>query len=138
MKFNKEEVQELIKGTFIEVLGIAFQEDEDMDSLTATMVARSQLSQTMGILHGGVNIALAETVAGMGSNLLCAENEKCLGAQISANHMAGVDIGDTMIAKAQIIHQGKKTHVWTVNIFSEKTKKLVSTVNVMNAVVIKR
>lgn len=138
MLLNKNNIREKIRGTLIEEFDIEFIETDDNSSLEAVMHVTQKLSQTMGVLHGGATIALAESVAGVGSNVLCDEDEQCFGMQISASHISSAHIGDTVKAIGTILHKGRSTHVWDVAIYSEKTGRLVSSIKVTNAVVKKR
>lgn len=135
MKLNTNNIQERIKDTLIETLNITFIESDDQTSLEAIMPVEKQLSQTMGVLHGGATISLAESVAGVGSNTLCAHDEQCFGMQISASHISSAKIGDVVRAIGTLQHKGRSTHVWNVDVFSETTGKLISSVRVTNAVV---
>lgn len=101
----------------------------------ATMPVTEAHQQTMGYLHGGATIALAETIGGIGSYAILPEEEGCVGMQISASHLSSASLGDTVIAKAELQHKGRRTHVWDVNIYSQKTGRLVSTIKVTNAII---
>lgn len=131
MYLNKN-VSEHIKGSFIEVLDIHFIETDIWDELEATMLIREDLLQTSRVLHGGVTIAFAETLAGVASNVLCEADEYAFGIQVSANHVSHGQLNDTIRGKVTSVHLGRSTHVWDVNIYSEKTGKLVSSVKVTN------
>lgn len=135
MKLNTNNIQERIKDTLIETLNITFIESDDQTSLEAIMPVEKKLSQTMGVLHGGATISLAESVAGVGSNTLCAHDEQCFGMQISASHISSARLGDVVRAIGTLQHKGRSTHVWNVDVFSETTGKLISSVRVTNAVV---
>ncbi|NDV79558.1 PaaI family thioesterase [Dysgonomonas sp. 511] len=135
MKLDPQRITDHLKGTLMETLGIVFTESDDPESLEAFMPVEQMLTQTLGVLHGGATISLAETVAGAGSNMLCAEDEVCFGMQISASHISSTRVGDTVKAKGTIIHKGRTTHIWDVNVVSDKTGHLISSVRVTNAVV---
>lgn len=91
-------------------------------------------SRPDGILHGGANLALAETLAGLGSMLLVNLKEyDVLGTQVSGNH-TGVLIQGKALAKAKIVHRGNKTHIWNVDVTDEDSR-LISTVRVTNMIV---
>lgn len=101
----------------------------------ASMPVTEDNQQTMGFLHGGATIALAETIGGIGSYAILPQEEGCVGMQISASHISSANIGDTVIAKADLIHKGKRSHIWDVNIYSEKTGRLISSIKVTNAII---
>ena len=103
----------------------------------ATMPVDERTRQPFGILHGGASLALAETVAGLGSMILCQPDEMMVGMQVSGNHVSSAHEGDTVRAVATVIHQGRSSHVWDVNIYTS-TDKLVSSVRVVNSVMKKR
>lgn len=133
MRLDKNNIPERIQDTLIQTLRIQFIEDDE-PTLTATMPVGRFNCQTMGVLHGGATIALAETVSGIGSNLICAPNEQCFGLQISTNHIYSAQIGDTVRAVATILHKGRSTHVWDVQVSSINTGRIVSSVRVTNFV----
>ena len=103
----------------------------------ATMPVNHYTRQPFGVLHGGASLALAETVAGLGSMVLAKPDETIVGMQVSGNHVASAHEGDTVRAVATIIHAGRSSHVWNVDI-STSTGKLVSSVRVVNSVMKKR
>lgn len=137
MRIDTNNLRDRIKDTFMDTLRITFIEDDE-PTMVATMPVGRFNCQTVGVLHGGATIALAETVAGIASNALCKEDENCFGIQISANHVSSAQIGDTVRATATRIHIGRSSHVWDVKIISENTGKLISTVTVTNFVVKKK
>ncbi|MDH6358753.1 Cof-type HAD-IIB family hydrolase [Parabacteroides sp. PF5-9] len=107
------------------------------DRVEATMPVDVRTRQPFGILHGGATLALAETVAGLGSMIICKPDEIVVGMQVSGNHMSSAQEGDTVRAVATIIHKGRSSHVWDVHIYTS-TDKLVSAVRVVNSVIKKR
>lgn len=103
----------------------------------ATMPVDERTRQPFGILHGGATLALAETVAGLGSMILCRPDEIVVGMQVSGNHMSSAHEGDTVRAVGTIIHKGQSSHVWNVDVFTS-TDKLVSSIRVVNSILKKR
>ena len=133
MRLDKNNIREKIKDTMMESLKMEFFETDE-PTLEMTMPVGKFNSQTMGVLHGGATIALAETAAGVASNVMCNEDEACYGIQISANHVSSAKQGETVRAIARPIHIGKSTHVWVVDITSLSNNRLISTVTVTNFV----
>lgn len=127
-------MRERVKNTMVASLKMEFIENDE-PTLEVRMPVGHFNCQTMGVLHGGATISLAETAAGIASNLICADDEGCYGMQISANHVRSAHIGDTVIAIATAVHIGRTTHVWEVPITSMNTGKLISLVTVTNFVV---
>ncbi|MDR1330474.1 MAG: Cof-type HAD-IIB family hydrolase [Tannerella sp.] len=103
----------------------------------ATMPVDQRTRQPFGILHGGATLALAETVAGLGSMILCLPDEVMVGMQVSGNHVSSAHEGDTVRAVATIIHKGRSSHVWDVNVYTS-TDKLISSVRVLNSILKKQ
>lgn len=103
----------------------------------ATMPVDERTRQPFGILHGGATLALGETVAGLGSMILAKPDEIVVGMQVSGNHMSSAHEGDTVRAVGTIIHKGRSSHVWNVDVFTS-TDKLVSSIRVINSILKKR
>lgn len=120
------------KSTLMGNLGIQYTYASN-DRVEATMPVDHRTRQPFGILHGGASLALAETVAGMGSMLICGGDEFVVGMQVSGNHISSAHEGDTVRAVGTIVHKGRSSHVWNVDIFTS-TEKLVSSVRVVNSV----
>jgi 1,4-dihydroxy-2-naphthoyl-CoA hydrolase len=94
----------------------------------AKLIVTPDFQQPMGLLHGGVSIAIAEGVASFGGMILAdSHNSSVVGLEINGNHMTSVpaDQNKVIIAEGKVLHQGKTTQVWEVTIRTEDTKKLV-------------
>ena len=85
-------------------LGMQFLSTPDEDSCIAKMAVNESNCQPYGYLSGGASLALAETLAGVGSAALCPDNV-CVGINVSGHHVKAVKVGDTVTAKATIVHQ---------------------------------
>ena len=116
------------------VIQYTYASDERVE---ATMPVDYRTRQPFGILHGGATLALAETVAGLGSMIICESDEIVVGMQVSGNHISSAHEGDTVRAVATIVHKGRSSHVWNVDVFTS-TNKLVSSIRVVNSVIKKR
>ena len=120
------------KSTLMGNLGIQYTYASH-DRIEATMPVDERNRQPFGILHGGATLALAETVAGFGSMVICNPDEFVVGMQVSGNHISSAHEGDTVRAVGTIVHKGRSSHVWNVDVFTS-TGKLVSSVRVVNSV----
>lgn len=109
----------------------------DAGRIEATMPVDERTRQPFGILHGGATLALAETIAGLGSMIMVEADEFVVGMQVSGNHISSAHEGDTVRAVATIIHKGRSSHVWNIDVFTS-TDKLVSSIRVMNSILKKR
>lgn len=129
-----ENVNEINAHNLMGYIGIEVTKLEEKYA-EAVMPVTEKNQQTMGYLHGGATIALAESIAGIGSFNLIDESEACVGMQISASHVSSALLGDRVIAKCDLVHKGKRSHVWDVNIYSETRACLISTIKVTNAII---
>lgn len=126
-------VNEAMKNSLIGNLGIEVT-NIGKGIVEGFLILSEKNSRPGGILHGGANLSMAETLAGLGSMLLVDLNvNDVLGTQVSGNH-TGVLTDGKALATAKIIHQGNKTHIWSVDVRNENGK-LISTVRVTNMIV---
>ena len=137
MKYELNQIESLSKNTLIENLGIQFTYLSD-GRIEATMPVDKRTCQVEGILHGGASLALAETLAGLGSMMCCGLNEIPVGVQISGNHLAAVSVGDTVRAVATMIHKGRTSHLWNVDIYAVSSETWVSSVRILNRLIKKK
>jgi 1,4-dihydroxy-2-naphthoyl-CoA hydrolase len=114
-------VNAMSKNTILEVLGIETIELGD-DFIKATMPVDKRTHQPMGLLHGGASAVLIESLGSVGSSLIAdMKTEGIVGLEINANHLRGVRSG-IVTGTATIIHCGRRTHVWSVDIHDEEDK----------------
>lgn len=91
----------------------------------------------MGLLHGGGSLALAETVAGIGSALIVdLKLHDVRGSHVSANHIRAAKDG-WVYAEANLLHRGRNTHIWDIEIKDEEGQ-LVSTCRLTNFIIPRR
>ncbi len=109
------------ENTLAEFLGITFTEIGE-DSLTATMPANDRTKQPIGIVHGGANVVLAETIASTAANaVIDIKKCYCVGLEINANHLRPVREG-VVTGVTRPIHIGRTTHVWLIELYNEQGK----------------
>lgn len=89
--------------------------------VTASMPVTDKHHQPFGVLHGGVSVVLAESVASIGAYLAAPEGHTAVGMEVNANHVRSVRQG-RLAAVATPLHTGRTTHVWDVNIHHEGDK----------------
>lgn len=103
----------------VDFLGIKFIKVGD-DFLEATMPVNERTKQPLGLLHGGANMVLAETLGSIASTLVMeTDKQYCVGLEINGNHLKSVKRG-IVRGITKPIHLGKKTQVWEIKIFSER------------------
>ncbi|NLI92737.1 MAG: PaaI family thioesterase [Peptococcaceae bacterium] len=118
----------IIEGLNIEYIHV------DADRLEAKMNLTPFHSQRFGFLHGGAVIAFGETAAGYASNQIVDKGQAAMGQTIVANHMKSKKIEGYILAKGKLMHQGKTSHVWGIEMLDEKDV-LISYITVTNAIV---
>ena len=116
-----DDLNQRSENTAASHLGILFSEIGD-DFLAATMPINNNTMQPLGLLHGGISAALAETVGSSAANY-CIDQAKqyCVGLDINANHIRAVK-GGLVTAIAKPLHLGRSTQVWEIKIISEDHK----------------
>ena len=125
-KVPLELINSMNKNTLMEVLGIECIEVGE-DFVKSRMPVDKRTHQPMGLLHGGASAALIESIGSMGSVLLIdVDKEVPVGLDINANHLGGVSSG-FVVATGKIVHAGRRTHVWQVDIHDESNNRLVCT-----------
>jgi 1,4-dihydroxy-2-naphthoyl-CoA hydrolase len=129
MKFKDVSLSEINSrnsSTLMQSLGIECIEI-GTDFLVVRMPVDERTIQPMGILHGGASAALIETVGSMGSTLLIDLNKQTpVGLELNCNHVRSVKSG-FVLATGTLVHCGRRSHVWQVNIHEEGTKRLICT-----------
>ena len=107
-----------------EHLGIVFTE-LGPDWLSATMPVTERTCQPMRILHGGASVALAETIASTGANLLVDSSRFSLvGQEINANHLRAAPFGELVTGTARPFHVGARSQVWGVEIVDSRGRRV--------------
>jgi 1,4-dihydroxy-2-naphthoyl-CoA hydrolase len=114
-EFSLEELQLLRDGNIVEHLGIQLIEIGP-DYLKGRMPVDARTKQSLGLLHGGASVVLAETLGSIASNLVIDPGKYyCVGLEVNANHLRPVSEGWVQ-GKASPVHIGKQTHVWAIEI----------------------
>lgn len=112
-------LNESCRDTLVEWLGMEFTAIGD-GWLEARMPVDHRTCRPDGALHGGANMALAETVSGALSSITVPSELRyaVYGIEINGNHMKRAR-GHYVTGRAEFIHKGKRTHVVSVEIRDE-------------------
>ena len=114
-------IDAMSKGTIDEHLGIKITQVGD-DYLSGTMPADKRTFQPYGIVHGGANVVLAETLGSIaGAHVIDTNSQLCLGQEVSATHLRPVSSG-MITGTARPIHLGKRSHVWEIRLENDQGK----------------
>ncbi|MDO5515210.1 hotdog fold thioesterase [Staphylococcus xylosus] len=90
--------------------------------MVMSMPVTDNVKQPFGYLHGGASLALGETACSMGAAyLIDTEQYVPLGLEMNGNHISSTTEG-TIFATATIIHEGKTTQVWSIDIKDDKDR----------------
>lgn len=134
-QFTTDDLNKRGENTLADFLGIRFTEVGE-DTLKAIMPIMDRTKQPLGIVHGGANVVLAETMASTAANaVIDLARFYCVGLEINANHIRSVRDG-VVTAITRPVHIGRTTQVWHVDIFDDAGKQ--TCVSRMTASVITR
>ncbi|MDG2502142.1 MAG: hotdog fold thioesterase [Porticoccaceae bacterium] len=112
---------EMNMDTIVDHLGIVMTEVGD-DFITGTMPADARTFQPYGVVHGGANVVLAETIGSTAcAHVIDFTKYRCLGQEVSATHLRPVSSG-VVTGTAKPIHLGRRSHVWEIRLTNEQGK----------------
>ena len=118
--FTLKQLNEMGKHCAVDHLGIEISACGE-NWIEAKMPVDHRTTQPFGLLHGGVSVALAETIGSLAGFLCIEEGQSALGLDINANHLRPVKQG-VVIAKAMPISLSKNIHVWQIENRDEQDK----------------
>lgn len=118
---NPSLMEKTSEGTIDQHLGIKITDVGD-NYLTGTMPADHRTFQPYGIVHGGANVVLAETLGSMaGAHVIDTEHYLCMGQEVSATHLRPVSSG-LVTGTARPIHLGRRSQVWEIRLTNDQGK----------------
>jgi len=125
-KITIEQIQQYsINNQLPEKFGIEIIEVGD-DFMVGKLTVDERHLRPGKIMNGGVSLVLIETLGSFSSYLyLNPQTHNAFGIQVSANHISIARPGDILLAKSSVVHIGRTTQIWDVNI-SNQVGKLVS------------
>lgn len=117
-KYSTDEVQGWCKDTMVTALDIEITKIEH-DTLFGVMPVADKVRQPYGIVHGGANCVLAETLGSIAANMTVnPKTHHAVGLNISTSHIKAVRNGN-VYGQAKNLHLGKTTQVWEIKTFNE-------------------
>jgi len=112
-------IRALLPGTVCDVMGMNITEIGD-DFIRGTLPVDSRTFQPLGLVHGGANVVLAETLGSIGANMVIDDAQfHCVGQEVNANHLRGVRKG-LITGTATMAYKGKRSQVWQIEIEDER------------------
>ncbi|MGH1471729.1 MAG: hotdog fold thioesterase [Cellvibrionaceae bacterium] len=120
-EFSLEELNSWSDNTMSGFMEIKIVEIGD-DYIKGVMPVSPKILQPMGLVHGGANVAFAETLGSFCAGLVVdREKQYVVGQEINANHLRGVKEGHvTGIAKS--VYIGRTSHVWEIKLYDDREK----------------
>ncbi|WP_372659023.1 PaaI family thioesterase [Hydrogenophaga sp.] len=107
-------LNKISEGTANQHLGFEFLEVGD-DFIVGRVPVDHRTIQPYGLLHGGVSVALAETLGSCGAAFSVPEGYRAVGLDINANHLKGATSG-WVTGTARAVHIGRTTQVWQIDL----------------------
>ena len=112
-----ESITALSAGCAVSHLGIEFLEVGD-DFIRGRVPVDERTRQPYGLLHGGVSVALAETLGSVAAGHVAAEGHAVVGLDINANHLKSARSG-WVTGIARPVHIGRSTQVWHIEMHND-------------------
>ncbi len=106
----------LITDAFSNWLGIKVIEIKEGYS-KIQMIVRPEMLNGLGIVHGGIAFSLADSAFAFACN---SRNNLSVALDTSINFIKAVHIGDTLIAEAIEMHNGKSTGIYHITITNQE------------------
>ncbi|MGH8059622.1 MAG: PaaI family thioesterase [Candidatus Entotheonellia bacterium] len=86
------------------------------DKVEAALHVREELCTRPAVLHGGVVMALADTLGAIATLANLAEGATTTTIESKTNFFAAVPLGETARAECTPLHRGRTTMVWQTKI----------------------
>lgn len=119
--FSVQEINEMCKNTIHDSLGIQITQIGD-DFIAGEMIADKRTHQPAGLVHGGANVVLAESLGSIASLMMVdLETQSIVGLEVNANHIRPVESGK-VFGKATPINLGRKIHIWEIKLTNSEGK----------------
>jgi len=131
--YKLEEITQGNKESMVSHCGIEIIELTE-NTLVGKMPVDERTRQPFGILHGGANCVLAETLGSIAANLTVDPSRfHAVGLSITTNHIKAVRNGYvTGVAKS--VHVGRTTQIWDIETFNAN-KQLTSKTSLTMAII---
>jgi 1,4-dihydroxy-2-naphthoyl-CoA hydrolase len=87
-----------------------------LERVEAELTVREEITNGLGILHGGAMMALADTLGGTGTVVNLPAGTQTTTIESKTNFFAAIPTGDTARAECTPLHRGRTTMVWQTRI----------------------
>ena len=119
----KDWINNMLKGNFIEELGIELVSYKKNSNVILKMEAVDKLLAPNGYIHGGAITSLADTATGIATFLNISKEQNFTTIELKTNFISAAKKRDILICEAVLVHKGRTTQVWDANVQSEKNGK---------------
>ena len=85
------------------------------------MKVRPEMVNGFGIAHGGIAFSLADSAFAFACNN---RNNLSVALDTSINFTKAVNVGDTLVAEAKEIHNGRSTGLYLISIFNQNNEQV--------------
>ncbi len=100
-----------VTGTFAGLIGLRFVE-ADLDHVVAEMDAAANHISRQNVVHGGVLMAIADTVGGFSTRINLLPGQGTTTIESKTNFLRAATPGSRLRARADALHKGRTTMVW--------------------------
>jgi len=85
------------------------------------MTVRKEMVNGFGIVHGGIPFSLADSAFAFACNN---RNNLSVALDVTITFTKAVNTGDTLIAEAKEVHNGRSTGVYLISVFNQKNEQV--------------
>ena len=85
------------------------------------MTVRKEMVNGFGIVHGGIPFSLADSAFAFACNN---RNNLSVALDVTITFTKAVNTGDTLIAEAKEVHNGRSTGVYLIAVFNQKNEQV--------------
>ncbi|HEX9813169.1 MAG TPA: PaaI family thioesterase [Burkholderiales bacterium] len=113
--------QKSLQAAFPGLLGIEFIEVTS-ERVVASMLAREDLSNNAGVLHGGAMMAFADTLGAVATIANLPKAARTTTLESKTNFLGAIPTGGRVIGECTPFHRGRTTMVWQTLLKTEAGK----------------
>ena len=118
---HKEVVDHMMENDFFsQWLGIEVLEIKEGYS-KIRMIVRKEMVNGFGIVHGGIPFSLADSAFAFACNN---RNNLSVALDVTITFTKAVNTGDTLMAEAKEVHNGRSTGVYLITVFNQKNEQV--------------
>lgn len=114
-------LQQLLQPLLPGLLGLQLTE-VSADRIVATMQVRPDLCTTGGVLHGGAQMAFADTLGAVGTYVNLPQGKGTTTVESSTKFIAAAKLGSTVTGECTPLHKGRTTMVWHTTVRNDAGK----------------